>query len=406
VAKGQTVPEGERSVTNFIETHQFSDATEEILVAVRELEPAIRDAAESVESERHLPHDLAHALMRAGIFRMGVPRVYGGPELDPMGQVRVVEEASRIEGSVGWLSMIGSAGSFLAAFLEPSVAQRLFGSTGSVLAGNLRPPQRADVVDGGYRVNGHFRFGSGCDHATVMACGCVVYRDGKPETTRRGDPHIRVMLVPKSKVTIVDVWQTTGMRGTGSNDYIVDNVFVPSEESPSMAEPPFCSGPLYRFPQLFLVSHAGVPLGLARSALDFVQELSTQKETSPGRGQMRDDTNVQETVAWAEAHLAAARCFVYETVEDLWRSLNAGSRPTPGQHANYRLMITYSHQAAKQVISTLYDLAATSSIFRKNRLERDMRDILTACQHRVVHLKMYRPAGRMLLGLNPDEPFF
>jgi indole-3-acetate monooxygenase len=389
-----------------MEIYRFSTATEEILAGVRALEPEIREAADAIETERHLPNKLAHSLMRAGVFRMGVPRVYGGPELDPMGQVRVVEELSRIEGSVGWLSMISSAGSFLAAFLQPQVAERFFAPLESVLAGNLRPPQRADLVDGGYRVSGHFRFGSGCHHASMMACGCTVYRNGKPDTTRRGEPNIRVMLVPKSKVTIVDVWQTTGMRGTGSNDYIVDNVFVPSEESPSMAEPPFCPGPLYHFPQLFLVSHAGVPLGLARSALDFVLELSARKETSPGRGPMRDDTNVQETVGWAEAHLAAARCFVYGVLEDLWKSLNEGARPTPRQHANYRLMITYSHQAAKQVISALYDLAATSSIFRANRLERDMRDILTACQHRVVHSKMYRPSGRLLLGLSADEPFF
>jgi indole-3-acetate monooxygenase len=389
-----------------MEILQFSAATKEILARVRALEPDIRQAADAIESERHLPDHLAHALMRAEIFRLGVPHVYGGPELDPMGQVRVVEELSRIEGSVGWLSMISSAGSFLAAFLEPPVAERLFAGPESVLAGNLRPPQRADVVDGGYRVSGHFRFGSGCHHASVMGCGCVVYRDGRPELTRRGEPNIRVMLVPKSKVTIVDVWQTTGMRGTGSNDYIVDNVFVPAEESPSMAEPPFCPGPLYLFPQLFLVSHAGVPLGLARSALDFVLDLSARKELSPGRGPMRNDTNVQETVAGAEAHLAAARCFVYGVLEDLWRSLKQGAKPTPQQHANYRLMITYSHQAAKQVISILYDLASTSSIFRANRLERDMRDILTACQHRVVHPKMYRPAGRLLLGLNADEPFF
>jgi indole-3-acetate monooxygenase len=389
-----------------MEILQFSVATEEILAGVRALEPDIRQTADAIESERHLPDGLAHALMQAGIFRLGVPRVYGGPELDPMGQVRIVEELSRIEGSVGWLSMISSAGSFLAAFLEPSVAERLFASPESVLAGNLRPPQRADIVEGGYRVTGHFRFGSGCHHASVMGCGCVVYKDGKPDVTRRGEPHIRVMLVPKSKVTIVDVWHTTGMRGTGSNDYIVDNVFVPAEESPSMGEPPFCLGPLYRFPQLFLVSHAGVPLGLARSALDFVLDLAERKEISPGRGLLRDDTNVQETIAWAEAHLAGARCFVYGVLEDLWRSLNQGARPTSGQHANYRLMITYSHQAAKQIISTLYDLASTSSIFRSNRLERDMRDILTACQHRVVHPKMYRPAGRMLLGLNADEPFF
>ncbi len=389
-----------------MELHSFSGPTEEILAAVRALEPEIRQAAEQIEAERRLPDKLALRLMHAGVFRMGVPRAYGGPELDPMGQVRVVEELSRIDGSAGWLSMISSAGSFLAAFLQPSVAQKIFGPTESVLAGNLRPPQRADAIDGGYRVNGHFRFGSGCHHASVMACGCVVYRDGKPEVTARGEPNIRVMLVPKTKVTIIDVWHTTGMRGTGSNDYIVDNVFVPADESASMAEPPFCPGPLYRFPQLFLVSHAGVPLGLARSAIDYVLELSSRKEISPGRGLMRDDSNVQETIAWAEAHLGAARSFVYAVIEDLWRSLNAGERLTAKQRANYRLMITYSHQAAKQVISTLYDLAATSSIFRTSRLDRDMRDILTACQHRVVHSKMYRPAGRLLLGLNADEPFF
>jgi indole-3-acetate monooxygenase len=238
-----------------------------------------------------------------------------------------------------------------------------------------------------------------------MACGCIVYEHGKPRLNRRGEPHIRVMLVPVSKVTIVDVWDTTGMRGTGSNDYIVDNVFVPFEESPSMAEPPRCGAPLYAFPQMYLVSHAGVPLGIARSALDFVIDLSRRKEIAPGK-LIREDTQAQETIAWAEAHLGAARAFVYSTLEDLWATLSQGDKPTVRQRANYRLMITYSHQAAKQLISKLYDLAATSSIFRTSRLERDMRDIITACQHRVVHLKMYRPAGRLLLGLDPEEPFF
>ncbi|MGH7986414.1 MAG: acyl-CoA dehydrogenase family protein [Candidatus Binataceae bacterium] len=376
-----------------------------ILENVRALEPKIREVAPLIEADRRLPPDLARALMEAQVFRMGVPRLYGGPELDPMGQVRVVEELARIEGSVGWLSMISTAGSFLAAFFDATVAQRFFGSTDGVLAGNLRPPQRADVVGGGYRISGRFRFGSGCRHASMMACGCVIYENGAPQLNRRGAPHIRVMLVPASKVTIVDVWDTTGMRGTGSNDYVVDNVFVPYEESASMAEPPRYKAPLYSFPQMFLVSHAGVPLGIARSALDFVIDLSLRKETAPGK-LIRDDTQSQETIAWAEAHLGAARAFVYTTLEDLWATLSRGGKPTTRQHANYRLMITYSHQAARQLISQLYDLASTSSIFRSNRLERDMRDILTACQHRVVHLKMYRPAGRMLLGLDPEEVFF
>jgi alkylation response protein AidB-like acyl-CoA dehydrogenase len=196
------------------------------------------------------------------------------------------------------------------------------------------------------------------------------------------------------------------MRGTGSNDFTLENVFVPFEESPNMADPPQCPGPLYAFPPLFLVSHAGVPLGIARSALDFMEELSAHKEMMPSRRLLREDTQVQETVAWAEATLEATRSYVYRTLEDLWETVCRGDRPLPRQRAHYRLMMTYSHQTAKQVVSTLYDTAATSSIFQTSPLDRNMRDILTACQHRVVHLKMYRPAGRLLLGLDPEELFF
>jgi alkylation response protein AidB-like acyl-CoA dehydrogenase len=386
-----------------METHNDPYASE-VLDAARALEPRIRDAAGAIESQRRLPPEIARALMEAGVFRMGVPREYGGSELDPMRQVRVVEELSRIEGSAGWLSMISSAGSFLAAFLKPDVAQRLFGGINSVLAGQIRPPQRADVVDGGYRVSGTFHFASGCHHASMMACGCIVHENGKPRMHGR-NPEFRVLLVPMSRARIVDVWDTTGMRGTGSNDIAVENAFVPFDESPSMFDPPYCPGPLYKFPPLFLVSHAGVPLGIARSTLDFVEELAGRKETAPRR-LMRDDSTVQETIAWASAHVDAARAYVYATLEDLWETLCSGEKPSPRQRAHYRMMITYSHQAARQAISTLYDLAATSSIFRSGRLDRDMRDILTACQHRVVHLKMYRPAGRLLLGLDSEEPMF
>jgi alkylation response protein AidB-like acyl-CoA dehydrogenase len=156
---------------------------------------------------------------------------------------------------------------------------------------------------------------------------------------------------------------------------------------------------------LFLVSHAGVPLGLARSALDFVEELATRKDIMPGRP-MRDDAQVQETIASAEATAEAARCYVYRTLEDLWATLCAGERLSTRQRAHYRLMMTHAHQTAKNVINTLYDLAATSAIFRTSRLERNMRDILTSSQHRVVHPKMYRPAGRLILGLDPEELFF
>src|SRR6202043_844134 len=123
-----------------MQTDHLAPAAHDVMAAALALEPEIKAASATMEAERRLPLALAHKLMEAGVFRMGTPRAYGGTELDPMSQVRVVEELSRIEGSVGWLSMISSAGSFVSAFLDRSVAQRLFGPAESVLAGNLRPP--------------------------------------------------------------------------------------------------------------------------------------------------------------------------------------------------------------------------------------------------------------------------
>jgi indole-3-acetate monooxygenase len=377
-----------------------------IFAAVQSIEPLISDLRDQMEAQRRMPAPLVQAMMEAGVFRMAVPRAYGGGELDPMTQVRVVEELSRMEGSVGWLAMIGAAGGTMAAFLDPPVAQRLFGNVDSVFAGQLRPPQHAELVEGGFRVSGRYRFASGCQHASMMTCGCVLYEDGKPLLRDDGQQKARVMLIPSSKVTIVDTWDTTGMRGTGSHDFVVDDVFVPAEESVSVLERPRVSGRLYRFAPIYLVCHAGVPLGIARGALDYVLELCGRKELMPSRQLLRDDTHTQETVAWAEASVAATRNYVYGTLEDLWETLCKGDAASVNQRAQYRMMMVHCHQAAKQVISVLYDLAATSAIFRSHPLERYMRDIMTACQHRVVHPRMYRPAGRMLLGLDPDEPFF
>jgi alkylation response protein AidB-like acyl-CoA dehydrogenase len=389
-----------------MQPEDITPATRDILEAVSALEPEIRAASSTIESERQLPLTLAHRLMEAGVFRMGVPRAYNGYEIDPLGQVRVVEELSRIGGSVGWLSMISSAASLLAAFFEPETAMRRFGGVESVVAGMIRPPQRADVVDGGYRLSGTFHFASGCHHASVFGCGCIVYENGEPRYHGH-NPEFRLLLVPRSKVTIIDVWDTTGMRGTGSNDFVVDNVFVPSAESTTMATAPHTPGPLYAFPPLYLVSHAGVPLGIARSALDFVEELSMRKPSSmAGVKLLRDDPVIQETIASCEAQLGAARAYVYATLEDLWATLCGSGKPSSKQRAQYRMMITYAHDAAKRIIGTLYDMAATSSIFRSGRLDQDMRDIMTACQHRVVHLRMYRPAGRLLLGLESEEMMF
>lgn len=382
-----------------------------IIKATQALAPLIQESVGAMEAERRLPPPVVDALRELGAFRLAVPRAYGGLELDPMTQVRVVEELSRMDGSVGWCAMISSAGSFSGAFLTPAIAQRVFGPRDFSLAGQVVPVGRAELVEGGYRVTGRYRFGSGCQHASVISGGSVVFEGGQPRQLK-GRPEIRVMMFPSSACRILDTWHTTGLAGTGSHDFEVENVFVPFEESWSFAERPHCSGPLYRFPPLFLVTHAGVPLGIARAAIDAVIELANHKELMPdphklfGSRLLRDESRVHEAIAVAEGALAAARGFTYSMLEELWETLNRNEKPSPRQRALYRIMLIDVHRVAKEVVSSMYDLAATSAIYRSHPLDRLMRDILTACQHGIVHPKMYRPAGRLLLGLESGDPLF
>jgi alkylation response protein AidB-like acyl-CoA dehydrogenase len=389
-----------------------SQTVNDIVAATHALAPLIQDSVGAIEAERRLPPTVVDALRKLGAFRMAVPRAYGGLELDPMTQVRVVEELSRMDGSVGWCAMISSAGSFAGAFLTPAVAQRLFGHVEFSLAGQVVPVGRAELVEGGYRITGRYRFGSGCQHASVISGGCVVFEGSKPRRLANGRPEIRVMMFPPSACNILDTWHTTGLAGTGSHDFTVEEVFVPFEESWSFAERPQCSGPLYRFPPLFLVTHAGVPLGIARAAIDAVVDLASRKELMPDPHNLfsprllRDESRVHEAIAVAEGALAAVRSFAYSFLEELWETLNRNQKPSPRQRALYRIMLIDVHRVAKEVVSGMYDLAATSAIYHSHPLDRLMRDILTACQHGVVHPKMYRPAGRLLLGLESGDPLF
>jgi alkylation response protein AidB-like acyl-CoA dehydrogenase len=390
----------------------LSADADSIVTAARALAPLIAESGGAMNAERRLPAPLVDALRRLGAFRMAVPRVYGGLELDPITQVRVVEELSRMDGSVGWCAMISTAGSFGSAFLASGVAERLCGDKNFSLAGQVVPNGRADLVEGGYRVSGKYRFGSGCQHASVMVGGCVVFEAGKPRLLASGRPEARVTLFPPSACTILDTWNTTGLAGTGSHDFVVDDVFVPFAESWSFLERPHCTTPLYRFAPLFLVSHAGVPLGLARAAIDSLIELAQSKPLLPdpnkvvGSRMLREDSRAHEAVAIAEGSLAAARGFAYSLLEEIWSALNRGEKLSSRQRALYRIMLVQVHRVAKEVIASMYDLAATSAIYRSSPIDRIMRDILTACQHGIVHPKMYRPAGRMILGLDAGDPMF
>lgn len=381
------------------------------LAAARAMAPLVAAHQQEIDEKRCLPEPVVEAMRAMGILRAAVPPDLGGPFMDPETQVRVVEELSRQDGSVGWCAMIASAGSYANGFLVPEAAQRWFGSYDSCLAGQIAPSGRAVRVPGGFRVSGRFRFASGSNHASFLVAGCLeLDAEGNQARTASGRPQMRSAILPKSDVTIIDTWHTTGLWGTGSNDYVIDDVFVAEENSWDPAGKMRRDEPMFRYPPLFLLPHAGVPLGIARTAIDTVLGLADDKPLMPGQAKtehtrvLADDEAAQEAIAVAEAKLAASRAFTYDIIDELWATLQAGDKVSPRLRAMYRTMMVWTHQTAKEIVGSMYDTASGSSIYRDNPLDRSMRDILTACQHRMVHPKLYRPAGRLILGRSSGDP--
>lgn len=379
-----------------------------LLERIKALEPQIRAAADAIETERCLPDELVEALRTTGLFRASWPRAMDGLELDPMSQIRVLEELSRIDGSVGWLGTFASIGGLIGATIEPEAARELFPNPDVVPAGQYAPRGYAERVDGGYRVSGQWSFGSGCVHAEVITGGCFVTVDGEVQMLDNGMPEVCSVMVPKASVNILlDSWQVSGMRGTGSHDYTLSDVFVPTAHTSDSRFSAYHPGPLYQFPALFLFAHVPMPLGIARAALDYVYELGETKRIQPGGRLLKEQGDAHEAVARAEAALGSARAWVFEVIEDIWETLCRGEEISKRQKAMFRLCLVHVSRTARDVVLQMYDLIGSTAIHLSSPIDRLLRDINTVCAHIVVQPKMYRPAGKILFGLDvKNDPFF
>lgn len=379
-----------------------------LLARIKALEPQIRAAADAIESERCLPTDLVEALRATGLFRATWPRSLGGLELDPLTLTEALEELSRMDGAVGWVGTFAAITGLTAAHLDSAAARELFPTPDIVEAGQYAPMGRAERVDGGYRVTGKWGFGSGCRHSDVMSAGCLVIENGEIRRLPGGQPEIRTVLFPKTSATIIlDSWYVSGMRGTGSHDYTVTDLFVPEAHTFTYFDRPTHEGPLYAFPALFLFSHAPMPLGIARAAIDYIYELGETKRFLPGTRHLKDQGDAQEALAKAEAAIGSARAWVFEVLGDIWETLSRGDALSSRQRAMFRLCLVHVTRTARDVVSQMYDIAGSTAIQQNSPLDRLMRDILTVCQHRVVQPKMYRPSGKALFGLEVEnDPFF
>jgi alkylation response protein AidB-like acyl-CoA dehydrogenase len=374
-----------------------------ILAAARAVVPELRARSLEIEEGRRLPTDVVELLRGTGVFRMGFPSEFGGPGLTSMAQVEVIETLSSGDASAGWCAMIGmDAG--LYALSDPAVRE-MFPTLDVIAAGMLPPVGRADRVPGGYRVTGRWAFASGIAHADWVSAGAFVYANGEQERAASGRPRWRIMMVRPDEVELIDNWHATGLAGSGSVDYTISDVFVPEAHTFSLGEPTR-TGPLAA-PDALMRKMPAVGLGVARAALDHVRALARTK-VNRGTGQAwADDFRVQFAIGECEMDFAAVRRAVYGSLEDRWHRMEAGATLddlTPDERIATMLTRLAAMRGARAIVRRLYDLLATTSIYRPSPMDRWLRDMETMCQHVMAQDQIVQSAGAFLLGGKPRFP--
>ena len=380
------------------------------LERARALAPLLDRCAEAVEAERRLVPALLDGLHEARLFRLLLPRVLDGGEVDPVTFVEVVEEIAKTDGSAAWCLCQAGGCAMTAAYLSPEVARHVFEGRRAVLAWGPGPDARAVAVEGGYRVTGTWSFASGCRHATWLGGHCpVVTADGQPRRRGDGRREERTMLFPAASAELVDVWHVSGLRGTGSDAFTVTDLFVPhaysvSRDDPAERRQP---GPLYCFPagSLYASGFAGVAMGLARAMLDAFVELARDKTPRGGRRTLRDNHVVQSQVAQSEARLRSARMFLLGSLAEIWEDVGRSGSLALDQRMTIRLAATYAIHQARDVADAMYAAAGSSAIFTAGAFERRFRDIHAVTQQLQGRASHFETVGQFLLGLEPDTQF-
>ncbi|MGH2371180.1 MAG: acyl-CoA dehydrogenase family protein, partial [Chloroflexota bacterium] len=278
-----------------------SEASLSLLNAARALAPRIAAAGDQIEAERRLPEPLVGALVEAGLFKMLLPRSLGGGEADLLTFLQVLEHVATADGSVGWcLAQNAGRAALVLRLLRPDVARRIFGDPRAIIANGTGASGRATEVEGGYSLEGEWPFASGCTHTTWLMGAAAVYGpDGEARRQANGAPDTRMLLVPTFAARIVDTWQVSGLRGTGSHTVAVTGLFVPHDQTASpVRDRRAPAGPLDAIPDglLFAAGFSAVTMGIARGALDAFIALAAVKKPRDARRVLQEDAVVQTEV--------------------------------------------------------------------------------------------------------------
>lgn len=378
------------------------------LETARELATHVSAAADRIDREREIPSDIAGEIADKGFFRLLVPRSLGGEEISWLDFLRIVQVFAEANASTAWCINQNNVFATNSAKIPENTAREIWSDRRAVVS-NGPPISSAEAVpvDGGYRLTGRWNFSSGIRHATWVAALVPIKRsdnDGDASTDRN---EARTMLIPKKDVSLVDIWQVNGLRGTGSFSFEVDDLYVPGARTYAASDAPRESGALYVIPtgSLFSGGFATVALGVARASLDAAIDLASSKASAPGREPLRDTSTTQRQIGEAEAVWRSARAFLRESTSLVWEGACKNHSLTVHERVQLRLASTHAIRMAAEVVDIAYNVSSSNSIFESNPVQRRFQDVHVITQQAQGRMVHYDSAGKFFLGLETQGLF-
>jgi alkylation response protein AidB-like acyl-CoA dehydrogenase len=368
--------------------------------SVQEIAALARELAEETEANRRLPEPLLERLRDSGLMNAGAPRESGGLELSPGELLGHAAAIAAGDASAGWCVSIAATSSLLSGYLQPSGREELLADPRGIAAGIFAPRGTARPAEGGFLVNGRWPYCSGIEHADVLFAGCFLTQDDGDQAA--GRPLPIVVGIPRAELEVLDTWHTLGLRGTGSQDSVAADVFVPSDHAFSLFEGPRLDRPLYRFPVFgyFALSVAAAAMGNARGAVDDFAELAKVKVGQGSSRTLAERSTTHAALAAAEASIRASEALFDSAVQDAWGAAR-GEAPVAVELRNgLRIAASNAASTGASVVSTLFGLAGGPAIYDGSALQRRFRDAHTASAHFQIGPVSREIQGRLLL----DQP--
>lgn len=388
-----------------------SIAEERVVALARGMRDLVRAEAAESERLRTTSPAIVDEMWASGLMSAFNPAAAGGVEPSFPEMIETWIEMAWQDGSFGWIGIANLPSSFAAAaYLPDDGYAEVFTARDNrvTVGGQFFPNGQGRAVDGGYRVSGAWNFGSGIGHAQYVAAGFFPMDDGQVRSAGEGLPEMRVAVIPREQVSFDDGWHVQGLKGTGSYDYSVQDVFVPAGRTFELfaRRPLRGASPATRMGLMPVTAagHASWALGVAKSMLDDVQDLAATKYRMSDMASLASRPTFQKGLAHHRAAWRAARLLVLDAFTCAEAAVAAGDDLTPGLRADMRVAAVYATDTARACAEWAHLVAGTSSIREGSRLERAFRDIYTGTQHAFISEKVAIDAAQIWLGLIDDQP--